>query len=156
MDGRVMLHGHGVRFRVVGGPLQRGGSPKESEVAVRRYLCRRCGVATSVFPRGLLPRLHYTAFAVVTALARWSDGASSSAIRDAVSPWASSGSERFHGWRSLQRWARAGPRLWPGLHTDECAPPRRRALSIVTQLSTRAPTPTGDVLSDALVGLHFV
>lgn len=150
-----MLHGHGMRLRIVGGPLRPGSSPKETEVAVRRYLCRRCGVATSVFPRGLLPRLHYTAFAVVTALALWAEGCSSSAARDAVSPWASSGGERFHGWRSLQRWARAEPRLWPGLHADDTAPPRRRALSIVTQLSARAPTPTGDVLTDALAGFHF-
>lgn len=155
MDGRVMLHGHGVRLRLVGGPLRLGSSPIQSEVMVRRYLCQRCGVATSVFPRGLLPRLHSTAFAVVTALARWSGGLSSSAVRDEVSPWASSGSERFHGWRSLQRWARAGPRLWPGLHADNDAPPRQRALSIVTQLSARAPTPTGQILTDALAGFHF-
>ena len=155
MDGRVMLHGHGVRLRIVGGPLRPGSSPKETEVAVRRYLCRRCRVATSVFPRSVLPRLHYTAFAVVTALALWAEGPSRAA-RDAVSPWASADTERFHGWRSLQRWARAGPRLWPGLHADEAALLRRRALSIVTQLSARAPTPTGDVLTDALAGFHFV
>ncbi|MFT5359407.1 MAG: hypothetical protein ACI9KE_006650 [Polyangiales bacterium] len=156
MDGHVMLHGHGVRYRLVGGPLRPGGSPKETEVAVRRYLCRRCGVATSVFPRGLLPRLHYTAFAIVTALALWAEGCSSSAVRHAVSPWASSGGERFHGWRCLQRWARAGPRLWPGLYADATALPLSCALSIVMQLSARAPTPTGDVLTDALAGLHFV
>jgi len=156
MDGVVRLHGHGVRTRLLLGPMHPGGTPEQREVTVRRYRCQCCRIVVSVVPRGVLPRIRYTALAVVTALAAWGLGQmSSAAARDAVSPWSSSGSERFHGWRSLRRWARAGPRLWPSLHARAKGPPRQRAQSIATQLAARAPTPSGDVLTDALAGLHF-
>lgn len=151
-----MLHGHGVRARMLVGPTRSDSAPRVHDLLARRYRCQGCGAVVLVVPQGVLPRLRYTAFAVVTALALWGLGRTSSAsARDVVSPWSSSGDERFHGWRSLTRWARAGPPLWPGLYVDESAKPRLRALSIVTQLSARAPTPTGDLLADALSGLRF-
>ena len=42
LDGRIILHGHGLRKRALRGPLEPGGEPYEIEVLVRRYQCQRC------------------------------------------------------------------------------------------------------------------
>ena len=63
-----MLVSHGLRERQVRGPSQPAGSPETRLVWVRRYRCRRCGGVTTVLPRGLTARRHYSASAIGLAL----------------------------------------------------------------------------------------
>lgn len=149
-----MLHGHGVRERLVVGPTDLGGRPREVVVMARRYECQGCGVVVMVVPRGVLPRLRYSLVAVVTALGAWGyEGRAGWRVRAEVSPWASSGDERMHGWRSLGRWVSG--LVASGLYVDATAPPRTRAGAIATQLAALAPLPTGVVATDAVCGaLH--
>ncbi len=74
-------------------------------------------------------------------------------VRAEVSPWASSGDERLHGWRSLTRWLSCS--LTTGLYVDATAPPRARAGAIATQLAALAPLPTGVVATDAVCGALY-
>jgi hypothetical protein len=62
------LYGHGVRWRQVRGPASATGEPETVTVAVRRYLCQRCGGLTTVLPGGLCARRHYSASAIGLAL----------------------------------------------------------------------------------------
>ena len=149
-----MLHGHGMRERLVVGPTDLGGRPRVSGVVVRRYQCQGCGAVLVVVPQGVLPRLRYSLVAVVTALVAWGYGGRAGwRVRAEISPWASSGDERLHGWRSLARWLSCS--LTTGLYVDATAPPRARASAIATQLAALAPLPTGVVATDAVCGaLH--
>lgn len=155
MNGQVQLHGHGVRQRLQLGPKGPGERATVDEVPVRRYRCTRCSAVATVLPRGLLPGLRYRIVAVVLALAAWLKGDPSWRVHDAVSPWPSSGDERFHGWRSLRRWVN---RSWAWLRGGPCSasPGRPRAERVLAQLAARAPQPTGVLLTDALAGLHFI
>lgn len=60
----VGLVGHGVRERQVRGPGDPWGRPEIIGVRVRRYRCRHCGGITTVLPRGLCARRHYSASAI--------------------------------------------------------------------------------------------
>ena len=64
----MVLVGHGVRERQVRGPSSPGGEPETRVVRVRRYRCRLCGGLTTVLPRGLTARRHYSASAIGLAL----------------------------------------------------------------------------------------
>lgn len=66
--GPLVLVGHGLRERQVRGPAQPTGQPETQVVRVRRYRCRRCGGLTTVLPRGLTARRHYSASAIGLAL----------------------------------------------------------------------------------------
>lgn len=66
--GAVVVVGHGVRERQVRGPASADGEPEIQTVFVRRYRCRRCGGLTTVLPRGLCARRHYSASAIGLAL----------------------------------------------------------------------------------------
>jgi hypothetical protein len=63
-----VLVGHGLRERQVRGPAVPGGQPETRVVVVRRYRCKRCGGVTTVLPRGLTARRHYSASAIGLAL----------------------------------------------------------------------------------------
>lgn len=63
-----MLVSHGFRERQVRGPAEPVGQPETRLVRVRRYRCRRCGGLTTVLPRGLTARRHYSASAIGLAL----------------------------------------------------------------------------------------
>lgn len=63
-----MLVGHGLRERQVRGPAGPRGQPEVRVVHVRRYRCRLCGGLTTVLPRGLTARRHYSASAIGLAL----------------------------------------------------------------------------------------
>ena len=64
----LVLVSHGLRDRQVRGPAQPEGPPETRVVRVRRYRCRRCGGLTTVLPRGLTARRHYSASAIGLAL----------------------------------------------------------------------------------------
>lgn len=60
----LVLVGHGLRTRQVRGPASAGGAPQIRTVRVRRYRCRLCAALTTVLPRGLTARRHYSASAI--------------------------------------------------------------------------------------------
>ena len=64
----LVLVSHGLRERQVRGPAAPSGRPETRLVRVRRYRCRRCGGLTTVLPRGLTARRHYSASAIGLAL----------------------------------------------------------------------------------------
>jgi hypothetical protein len=64
----LVVVSHGVRERQVRGPATPGGEPENRLVRVRRYRCLRCGGLTTVLPRGLTARRHYSASAIGLAL----------------------------------------------------------------------------------------
>ena len=79
---------------------------------------------------------------VVTALVAWGhEGRVGWRVRADVSPWASSGDERLHGWRSLTRWLSCS--LTTGLYVDATAPPRARAGSVATQGASKVEKSAG-------------
>lgn len=107
-DGRVLLHGHGVRARRLRGPASADGAPTEFEVLVRRYACQRCRAVITVGPRGVLPRRRYTAMAIALALWMWSVWQLTDAVvRKATCPVAETGVSRPERWTTLRRWGRA-------------------------------------------------
>ena len=65
---RLVVLGHGVRERQVRGPATPRGVPEIRTILVRRYRCRLCGGLTTVLPRGLTARRHYSASAIGLAL----------------------------------------------------------------------------------------
>jgi hypothetical protein len=64
----LVVVGHGLRERQVRGPASASEGPTIMTVFVRRYRCRRCGGLTTVLPRGLCARRHYSASAIGMAL----------------------------------------------------------------------------------------
>ncbi len=60
----VVLVGHGLRERQIRGPAGPQGQPETRVIRVRRYRCRLCGGLTTVLPRGLTARRHYSASAI--------------------------------------------------------------------------------------------
>lgn len=104
-------------------------------------------------PRGVFARLRYGVLAIVLALSLWAvEGESGHVVHRAVSPLRSAGNERFHGWRSLSRWARQTELLGCRLRSPPEATARQRALETVRQLAARALLPTGSLGLDACAG----
>lgn len=64
----LVLLGHGQRERQVRGPAGPRVAPQIMTILVRRYRCRLCGGLTTVLPRGLAARRHYSASAIGLAL----------------------------------------------------------------------------------------
>jgi len=129
-SGRVILHGHGLRWRmlVLLPGKKRTLAGKEKAFArwvrcwVRRFRCTACGCCHSVLPEGVLLRHSYSLMVIVTA---WmatvpcplGKGQSEQAV------WALLGLDRPtperhrsgpSRWRSLSRWAGRIPAWWPG------------------------------------------
>lgn len=84
----LVLVGHGQRERQVRGPAGPRGVPQIRTIQVRRYRCRRCGGLTTVLPRGLAARRHYSASAIGLALFLYGlEGLSSGQTRLRVCAW---------------------------------------------------------------------
>ena len=97
------LVGHGVRERQVRGPTDATGEPVIRTLAVRRYRCLRCGGITTVLPRGLCARRHYSASAIGLSLCLFGmRGLSLGETRARVCPWRS-GFETER-WTTLPGW----------------------------------------------------
>lgn len=149
--GRLGLVGHGTRERQVLGPCTAEGRPEVIVLRLRRYRCRHCGAIVTSAPAGLLRRVLYGAVAVALALGLWAHGQQPGVlVRARVSPLRS-GAERWHGWRSLRRWARSAARLWPGLQVTPTGA-REQAASVVSQLAARAAEASGAVVALACCG----
>ena len=149
-----MLHGHGMRSRLVRGPLRPDGSPEEVEILVRRYRCQRCGAVLLVVPRGVLRSCLFSASAIGLALALWAmHRLSAREVRRRVSPWGVVGDTAAAGWASLRRWVQQVPRLFPGVRpcpdhwTD-----RQRAERIATTLAACAPAVDGALIERVFAG----
>jgi hypothetical protein len=133
-DGRVVLHGHGVRVRRLRGPVTADGEPTEFVVLVRRYACQRCRAVITVGPRGLLPRRRYTAMAITLALWLWAvRQLTDAAVRNTTCPVAETGVSRPERWTTLRRWGRAARdgELWPSPAVGEGWSLRRCAERVV-------------------------
>lgn len=102
----VVVVGHGVRERQVRGPAQEAGEPELRTIWVRRYRCRLCGGLTTVLPRGLTARRHYSASAIGLSLCLFGmRGLSLGETRRRVCPWrAGFETER---WTTLPGWITA-------------------------------------------------
>lgn len=148
------LVGHGTRERTVVGPLSASGEPQQVTLMVRRYVCRSCRAVITSAPRGLLRGMLYGAVAIALSLALWAcEGLSSWQVRECVSPWGNNSHyARWHGWRTVTRWARDVQRYWRGLRMDPAGGARDRARSAVTQLAGRAASAGGPVVELACEG----
>ena len=151
---RVVIQGHGLRKRLVRGPLTVDGFPVEVTVSVRRYLCRRCGAVLTVVPRGMLRSHLFSAQAIGMALALWAvHRVPAHRVRACVSPWKTVGNTAATGWASLRRWVRQAPRLFVWLRTcPKHWTLRQRAERIVLMLTTCAPHLDGPVVERAFEG----
>jgi hypothetical protein len=102
----VVVVGHGLRERQVRGPGEPTGEPQIRTISVRRYRCRLCGGLTTVLPRGLAARRHYSASAIGLSLCLYGmRGLSLGETRQRVCPWrAGFETER---WTTLPGWLTA-------------------------------------------------
>jgi hypothetical protein len=102
----VVVVGHGLRERQVRGPRDAAEEPEIRTILVRRYRCRLCGGLTTVLPRGLSARRHYSASAIGLSLCLYGmQGLSLGETRRRVCPWrAGFETER---WTTLSGWLTA-------------------------------------------------
>lgn len=102
----LVLVGHGLRDRQARGPGEPHGQPETTVVRVRRYRCRLCGGLTTVLPRGLTARRHYSASAIGLALfLHGMHGLSIGETRQRICTWrAGFETER---WTTLPSWVAA-------------------------------------------------
>ena len=155
-NGKVILHGHGLRERTLLGPLDAGGEPKATRVVMQRYACQRCKAVLTVGPRGLLPWRRYSAMALALALWWWGVyQLTDPVVREQTSPVEDEGLSRPERWTTLRRWGRAVQegRLWPRVSIDpswslrECA--KRAALLLWSRGSPDSSTDEGRVFRGA-------
>jgi len=102
----LVLVGHGLRERQVRGPATAQGEPEIRTIRVRRYRCRRCGGLTTVLPRGLTARRHYSASAIGLSLCLFGmQQLSLGETRARVCPWRLTFEPRR--WTTLPKWVDA-------------------------------------------------
>lgn len=100
----LVVIGHGQRDRQVRGPAEVTSEPEIRTILVRRYRCLRCGGITTVLPRGLCARRHYSASAIGLSLCLF--GLLRLSLRETrrrVCPWR----VLSEGWTTLSGWIRA-------------------------------------------------
>ncbi len=103
-----MLWGHGLRERLLRGPLAPEGAPQDTVVAARRFLCRACGGVLLVVPRGVAAGRHYAAAVIAWAMALFGVvGLPPDEVRRRCSPDKVVGYAAAGRWATLRRWATA-------------------------------------------------
>jgi hypothetical protein len=108
VGGRLGIIGHGLRERQQLGPAAVGATPTMLVLPIRRYRCGPCGAVITVVPAGVIARRHYSASAIVLAMALFGVGGQAPrAVRAAVSPWQIIGETAIAGWTALRRWIAA-------------------------------------------------
>lgn len=105
-----MIVGHGLLERQLLGPATSTGQPESALVQLRRYRCRACRAILVVGPRGLVARRWYGGGAIAVAIAAYSRGETSAAVRARVSPSRVVGGSSTERWRTLVRWIEAARR----------------------------------------------
>lgn len=154
-EGRLHLHGHGQRVRVLWGVPRPGSPPTLWEVMLRRYRCTRCGHVCTVAPRGIATLYRYALASIAVAFVLWGLWErTAAATRAAVSPWRLVGDSTHGSWRSLGRWAGRVAELFGDDIDDELATMRARARRTAHVLIARGPS-TSLELERAFVGAHF-
>ena len=140
----MQLWGHGLRARQVRGPLAFGEDPDLVTVEGRRYQCQICEALIIVEPCSVLRYRHFSASAIVMALALFGlEGASAAQVRRRVSPWRTVGHAACRGWVTLHRWidvARQG-RLLPAMRHRAAGDDRGVAARVARAVASRAPPP---------------
>ena len=105
---RLAIVGHGLRDRQQLGPAAVGAAAAMLVLPIRRYRCGPCGAVIAVVPHGIVARRHYSASAIVLAMALFGvERLAPRAVRAAVSPWQIIGETAFAGWTALRRWISA-------------------------------------------------
>ena len=139
----VVLVSHGLRERQVRGPASVSEGPTIRTIFARRYRCRRCGRLTTVLPKGLCARRHYSASAIGLSFCLFGIRRMSIAeTRRRICPWGA-GFETTR-WNTLLAWLTA---IEQGqlLSLVRPSPPwfslRARAERAATTLSALATTP---------------
>ena len=118
---------HGLRERQVRGPASATGEPEVRLLLVRRYRCRRCGGVTTVLPRGLAARRHYSASAIGLSLCLFGmRGLTLGKTRRRVCTWRTSFEPER--WTTLGGWVAAieQGRLFPAVRPSPASFPLRR------------------------------
>lgn len=149
----LVVVGHGARERQVRGPAHATSEPVVLAILVRRYRCLRCAGITTVLPRGLCARRHYSASAIGLSLCLFGMlGLSLGETRRRVCPWLS-GFETER-WTTLRGWLSAieQGRLLPVVRrSPPAASPRKQAERAAATLCAMAPG-SGSVEAKAFEG----
>ena len=102
---RLAIVGHGPCYRQQLGPATVGAVAKMLVFPIRRYRCGPCGAIITVVPQGIIARRHYSASAIVLAMALFGvERLAPRDVRAAVSPWQIIGETAVSGWTALRRW----------------------------------------------------
>jgi hypothetical protein len=146
------LHGHGLRDRMVRGPLAAGDASTETWIACRRYLCTTCDAVLMVVPCGVAPRRHYGRAAICLALGLWAiAGLPTTVVRARLGTCRPSSTTT---WRTLRRWAAAVTSgAWSWCDAATGLAPRAAAARAVQIAAGRAPPMTsGPIWEQACAG----
>jgi hypothetical protein len=124
-EGRIVLHGHGVRWRTVVLANDRECGASIARIWSRRFRCCRCETCCAIAPPGVVPRHLYGLGAIVTAWLLALAEPLGEGL-DQLAVCARQGVDRRGGvgdtepgrsgrrrWRSLGRWAARIGMLWP-------------------------------------------
>lgn len=150
-----MIVGHGLRARVVEGPLEPKSEPTLTEVATRRYVCRACDAVIVVAPRGVGRGFRYSLGAIAAALALWAyERAPAAKTRSRMSAAKTIGAASATRWPSLPRWTRCALALFD-FDFDSLGTVRERAARIAAFVAAHAPIATGAVVVDAFTGAAY-
>ena len=135
---RLAIVGHGLRDRQLLGPVAVGAAAAMLVFPIRRYRCGPCGAVMSVVPHGVIARRHYSASAIVLAMALFGvERLPPRAVRAAVSPWRIIGETAVAGWTALRRWIGA-VRARTLLRETRRASPGASARKIAEHVTTTA------------------
>jgi hypothetical protein len=146
----LMLWGHGLRERLVYGPLTPDGEPQDAVVRARRFLCRTCHGVLLVVPRGVVAGRRYAGAVIAWALALFGVvGLPPDEVRRRCSPDRVVGYAAAGRWATLRRWARAvrHGRLFACAHVRWSAAdqtPRQIAARAAQTLAAYAPPTVRD------------
>lgn len=141
----LKLWGHGLRERLLRGPLAPDGDPRDTVIAARRFVCQVCGGVLLVVPRGVAAGRHYAATVIAWALALFGVvGLPPDEVRRRCSPAQVVGYDAAGRWPTLRRWAAAvrGGRLFARAHIGLAADdhtPRQIAARAARTLAAYAP-----------------
>lgn len=140
IDGRINLHGHGLRTRPLLGPPALGEQPEACEVVCRRYECQVCGAVLVVGPRGIAYGYLYSAMAIGLALLAWGMlRQREEDVHHALSVRRVRGPSRPSRWQTVRRWAKAAAAgsIWSSVQAPS-GPAREQAERVARILCARA------------------